>query len=154
MSALCNSFNLVLAVAVMHLCHLAQYNVHYSDGLWRGSQSIMHSWPAIDRSSRCCIKSIKAGSNGCKALALLFYWTKKMHISTSTCWRFKTAVCGKPDPIQTPHPQHLPSRSVLEQDTEPHKLWSCCSVAEPKLWPRFSKNKPTGSHAGQNQSSS
>lgn len=31
-----------VAVAVMHLCHLAQYNVHYSDGLRRGSQSIMH----------------------------------------------------------------------------------------------------------------
>lgn len=34
------TFNTV-AVAAMHLCHLAQY-VHYSDGLWRGSQSIMH----------------------------------------------------------------------------------------------------------------
>lgn len=40
----CSSFNLAVAVAVMCLCHLAQYNVHYSDGLRRGSQSIMHLW--------------------------------------------------------------------------------------------------------------
>lgn len=70
MSAVCNLFNLAVPDAAMHLCHLAQYNIHYSDVLLRGIQSLMYLWLPQIVLSDVVLNQTKIGINEGKALPL------------------------------------------------------------------------------------